>query len=272
MTYVVTHPPPELRGLIESFSYWEDDHPTSECRTATAASGMSLQITLSGSRLNAYMGKSRDKRSTGPLSLSGMQSSPFGFDAYQARFMRVRFRPGGAFAFFRPPAGELHNTHLSLDEVWGHDAALLQEQLVEAPSIQRKFRVLADALIDAAPRPFTNSAAVANALVLAQQAPRRLRAADLAKASDLSTKRFIRHFTDEVGTTPKLFLRIRRFERMLAGIFPRTDVDWCKVALCYGYFDQSHMIREFQDFAGMTPSVYFVNRSPLDDHSIKMRH
>jgi AraC-like DNA-binding protein len=71
-----------------------------------------------------------------------------------------------------------------------------------------------------------------------------------------------------VGVTPKLFLRIVRFERMLMGVFLRTDVDWCKVALRYGYVDQSHMIREFQDFAGMTPSVYFANRSPLDHHSI----
>ncbi|MBL6937068.1 MAG: AraC family transcriptional regulator [Alphaproteobacteria bacterium] len=271
MTYVLVPPPRPLRRLIESFSYWEDDCPTDERRRAMAAPGMSLQITLSGSRLNAYLGERlEERRSTGALSLSGVQTRPFGFDAYQARFMRVRFRPGGAFAFFRPPPGELRNAHLSLEDIWGCDAGLLQERLAEASSIPERFRILADALIAAAPRPFANAPAVAQALCLATPAPHRVRAADLAKASDLSMKRFIHLFTEEVGVTPKLFLRIARFERLLARIFPQPSVDWCETAQRHGYFDQSHMIRDFRDFAGMTPVTYFANRSSTDYHSAAM--
>jgi AraC-like DNA-binding protein len=271
MTYVLVLPPRPLRGLIESFSYWEDDRPTDARRTAMAAPGMSLQITLSASRLNSYVGARLDERlSTGPLSLSGVRSRPIGFDAYQARFMRVRFRPGGALAFFRPPPGELRDKSLSLDDIWGGNAALLQEQLAEAPTVAGRFRILADALIAAAPRPFANDPAVAQALALAKCGPHRVRAADLAKASDLGMKRFIHLFTAEVGATPKLFLRMARFERLLAGIFPQPRVDWCETAQRYGYFDQSHMIRDFQDFAGMTPATYLANRSPADYHSAAM--
>jgi AraC-like DNA-binding protein len=272
MIYYRVPPPLPLRGLIESFSYWEDDNPSDARRRAFAAPAMSLQITLiSGKQLNAYVGERlEERRSTGGLSLSGVQSRPFGFDAYQARFMRVHFRPGGAFAFFRVSPGELRDAHLSLEHLWGCDAALLQERLAEALTIPERFRILAETLTAAAVRPLVNDPSVAQALALAKPAPHRVRVADLARASDLSTKRFIQRFTEEVGVTPKLFLRIARFERLLKGIFPQADVDWCETALRYGYFDQSHMIRDFQDFAGLTPSVYFSTRSNADYHSAGM--
>src|SRR5438105_7513744 len=33
--------------------------------------------------------------------------------------MGVHFRPGGAYPFLRPPAGEMHNTLVALDDLWG---------------------------------------------------------------------------------------------------------------------------------------------------------
>ena len=84
----------------------------------------------------------------------------------------------------------------------------------------------------------------------------------LARDTGLSRKRLIQLFTEEMGLTPKLFLRITRFQRLLADLNDLPSVDWASTAAEHGYFDQSHMIRDFHDFACMTPATYLARRGP----------
>ena len=58
------------------------------------------------------------------------------------------------------------------------------------------------------------------------------------------------------GFSPKQLLRRQRFLRTLAQIGDRLDQP-LSVLLDGGYYDQSHFIREFKTFMGMTPTAYF---------------
>jgi AraC-like DNA-binding protein len=78
----------------------------------------------------------------------------------------------------------------------------------------------------------------------------------------LSHKHFISEFRREVGLTPKLFCRVRRFQQVLAQIHSRACVSWTDVAYNCGYFDQAHFINDFRLFAGVNPSTYL--REQLD--------
>ena len=82
----------------------------------------------------------------------------------------------------------------------------------------------------------------------------------------MSQRRFIGLFKDEIGLTPKSFCRIRRFQRTV-GLLHRTEiVDWADVAPVCGYYDQSHMIHDFQDFAGLSPTDYLARRTAHMNH------
>jgi AraC-like DNA-binding protein len=85
---------------------------------------------------------------------------------------------------------------------------------------------------------------------------------DLARSAGYSERRFIDLFKLEVGLKPKIFNRIQRFQRVLAHAHCMTHPDWARIAFDYGYFDQSHLIRDFVAFSGFTPADY-VRR--LDD-------
>ena len=61
--------------------------------------------------------------------------------------MGVAFRPGGAFPFLRMPAGELRDTTVSLDALWGRLAIDLREQLLEAATHESRFEILERALL-----------------------------------------------------------------------------------------------------------------------------
>lgn len=90
--------------------------------------------------------------------------------------------------------------------------------------------------------------------------------AAVAQEIGLSQRTFINLFAREVGMTPKLYCRVRRFNRALRMVHRREDVDWAEVALACGYFDQPHMIRDFRAFADLTPSKYLELRTEHLNH------
>ena len=82
----------------------------------------------------------------------------------------------------------------------------------------------------------------------------------------LSPRRFIQVFREEVGLTPKLFCRIRRFQEVLGLIGRGQHVEWAEVALACGYFDQAHFIHDFRAFSGLNPKAYLAHRGEHLNH------
>jgi methylphosphotriester-DNA--protein-cysteine methyltransferase len=66
----------------------------------------------------------------------------------------------------------------------------------------------------------------------------------------------IARFDCRVGLTPKFTSRILRFRKSLAAIHGGSEPEWSGFAADHGYYDQAHLIHEFQEFASMTPSQY----------------
>jgi AraC-like DNA-binding protein len=52
---------------------------------------------------------------------------------------------------------------------------------------------------------------------------------------------------------PRRFARVRRFQRALALAGRPAARSWGALALAAGYFDQSHLIREFVELSGFSP-------------------
>lgn len=106
----------------------------------------------------------------------------------------------------------------------------------------------------------------------------------VAREIGLSQRRFAELFKAQVGVTPKLFCRLLRFQRArtLAAQVEKLaldraqelragcGVDWAQLALTCGYFDQSHLINEFQEFASLSPTEYL--RQSRQDSRLKDNH
>ena len=82
----------------------------------------------------------------------------------------------------------------------------------------------------------------------------------VAAAAGVSRQHLARAFAYHVGVSPKTFARVMRFRRVLACADRLQPVDWADFALELGYFDQSHFIAEFREFAGETPVPFFLSR------------
>ena len=203
----------------------------------------------------------------GSAVLCGTHAGPFVIETHaDDRLIGVHFRPGGAFPFFAPPAGELHGTRLVLDDLWGRAAATLRERLAAAPTVDAQFALLEEALLAQAGRPLQRHPAVAHALGALEAAADVVTIAALVKETGLSARRFIELFRREVGLSPKLFAQVRRLQRVLGRLEDPAGASWTEVALDHGYFDQPHLVRDFQRFAGLSPRAYLARPGAAMNH------
>jgi AraC-like DNA-binding protein len=139
--------------------------------------------------------------------------------------------------------------------------------LLEARTPERKFHILEQALFAHVTRPLIQHPAVAFALKEFQlSSPYAGTIADVTERVGLSSRRFIQVFREEVGLTPKLFCRIKRFQEVLRRIGQGEQMDWADIALTCGYFDQAHCIHDFRAFSGITPGAYLAQRGAYQNH------
>jgi AraC-like DNA-binding protein len=193
--------------------------------------------------------------------VSGAYRQYFAIDPRRhASIMGVHFRPGGAWPFVCVPADELADAHVDLEALWGSGAATLRERLCAADSAAERFKIMERALAGRLCDGRRGHGAVAAALREFARAggAAALRdgvcVGDVARRVGLSRRRFIAVFRAEVGMTPKLYCRVLRFQRSLAAARASGRPQWARLAPEVGYADQSHLVREFREFCGLSPT------------------
>jgi AraC-like DNA-binding protein len=166
--------------------------------------------------------------------------------------LQVRLSPVVAHAVLGA-AAELAETVVSLDELWGPDAARTQEQLRAARSWDERFAITEAALArrQQAGRAADPEVAVAWRQLVASRGC--LRVERLAAELGWSRKRLWSRFRSQIGLTPKRAAQLVRFDHaahdLAAGRSPAL------VAAESGYADQSHLHRDVRTFAGVTPAA-----------------
>lgn len=179
----------------------------------------------------------------------------------------VRFEPGGLHALAPGAAPGLTDVDARATDIH----AALGNGALEAAAASRSVDALFDAI--GAALPFRRGGRTrADALV--DEAAKRLESpfitVDRASAALGVTPRTLeRHSRARVGIGPKRYQRIRRVQRVVAGLDrsgASARTDWAGLAATHGYADQPHLIREFREIAGVTPAAYDDERTPMADH------
>jgi AraC-like DNA-binding protein len=269
MLYLTHIPAPPLNSFVEMFWFY-DGFPKREHKKERLMpdGSVELVINLNDDEARIYDRENLDKCDRLPGTVvCGPHSSFFVIDtAEQDSVMGIHFRPGGAFPFFKLPADELHNLHVSLEDLWGSEAGLLRQRLLEAATPEKKFQVLEACLMARTSRPLERHRAVNFALGLFRNIHAAPAIADVSDQIGISSRRFIQLFSSEVGLTPKLFCRVRRFQRVLEKIRTGAEFDWVDLAASCGYFDQAHFIHDFKAFSGINPTTYMATKTEHMNH------
>lgn len=271
MNHCLSKPSAPLSQLIQCFWYWEGAPATHTKERLMPTGEAAIIFNLRDEPIRIFDWKNLDRfESFGHAVLAGARSEPFAIDTLQQeRVFGIQFRAGGSFPFFRPPSSEVENRSLSLDCVWNAAASTMRERLLEAESVPAMFAVAEEVLTQQLVRPLELHPAVAFAARRFSARPHTATVGDVLDDIGLSHRRFSQLFHDQTGLTPKAFCRVRRFQRVLRFIHAADEVEWTRVALDCGYYDQAHFIHDFQSFSGFTPTAYtasFAGRESAKEH------
>jgi AraC-like DNA-binding protein len=150
------------------------------------------------------------------------------------------------------------------------ELARLRERLLNTQRVETRLTMLHEWLLD-------RCASGRRIHPLVDWATRRLAtsggtlgATTLARETGYSRKHLNELFERHVGLTPKTLARVQRFQRALAALRCERPRAASEIALACGYYDQSHFIREFERFSGMSPRA-FLRRAMPDPNSVVVR-
>ncbi len=179
------------------------------------------------------------------------------------RLLGVEFKPGLAGRFLGLPMREFTNAIDPAQEAFGLEARILEDQLTKQPDAAGQVELLTRFLV----RHLGHSA---RAWPLVEYTVRAIiQSEGLLNLSALSRKAGYSHryvdkqFLALVGTTPKLFARIARFQKAYKQLLSKPTLD--QADLYQTYYDQAHYIHEFKSFSGYSPLSYRRERNPFGE-------
>jgi AraC-like DNA-binding protein len=159
---------------------------------------------------------------------------------------------------------ELANTVVSLEDAFGADGALLVEVLYEARAWDLRFDLLDAAIGARFAHARTVSPGITWALRQIDERYGNVSITGLAERLGWSRKHLVSQFREYVGLPPKTYARVARFSLAMTMVRNGDELRWTDVAHACGYYDQAHFIRDFTEFAGVSPTRFLDSRSPWD--------
>ena len=265
MACSVRFPPPPLDALVERIWDWEAPRQPHRFERMLPSARAQLVVNLLEDETRVYDETLRCRRFSA-AALDAPAHRSFVIDtAEQVRVVGVVFRAGGAAPFFRERMDALANDHADLEALAGGDARTLRTRLLEAGGAQARLDLLQDWLLRTAAGARRHHA-VTHALRILDETPQVRRIDAVAAHCRLSPRRFGEVFREQVGMSPKRYVRLRRFQDVVARAHGRRRVEWAAIAADCGFHDQPHLTHEFRAFSGMTPGAYLAGQGPWAAH------
>ncbi|GIP10942.1 MULTISPECIES: AraC family transcriptional regulator [Paenibacillus] len=197
------------------------------------------------------------KRGRYSVLFCGLSDEPFAirYDRdYPLCNFGIRFFPGAAYALLGLPLGELTNTLVALDLIWPGMTDETASRIFAETSFRGRVHIAEQFLLSAM---WMDGAGGENQFrnllhrILVSGGKMSVR--ELAKQEVISARQMNRIFLNRIGTSPKKFSEIVRFQAVIQSIRNPPEMDGASLALKHGYFDQAHMIREFKRYYGCSP-------------------
>lgn len=177
--------------------------------------------------------------------------------AGRVEHVTVTLKPGGMAALLGVPAAELAARDLPLDALWGPRAAETVERLAATPPTAERAAAMEAVLLEVlAARPVRPDPAAAEAVRMIERSRGGIRVRALAAAVGVGERRLEQLFRRHVGLSPKSVCRIARFRATVARLQREPHRAWTDLAYDGGFYDQSHLVNEFQALAGLAPGDF----------------
>lgn len=176
-------------------------------------------------------------------------------------FFGVRFLPGSSFKFKNVTMSDLVEQEIPFLEVI-EDKDLF-EQITSSKDFNYQIQIFMDKYLR-----FYKYSEMANKhknlnkfiMSSVMETGGQIRVKELAEATGYSVRYINKVFSEQFGLSPKVFCKLMRFQYLLGNLNDSneeiSDTNLTELAIELGYYDQSHMIKDFYEFTNTTPGKY----------------
>lgn len=175
----------------------------------------------------------------------------------------IEFKPNGFNRIFGIAASEIRDNIFPANEVIGKEVERFHDQLLHAASAQEMVGFSDRFLLDSLNRKKTTYSNDGITKISSQLLSKSNTAkiSQYAYYANMSIRNFERRFGEQVGTSPKLFCRLLRFNSALNFKIRKPTTNWTDLANKFGYHDNMHLIKEFKKFTNTSPAI-LLNSNP----------
>ena len=246
-----------FKRLIESIFYFKGFQPDHSIERVVPTGHVFLIFELDGQTRNTFDNQTLIVNgSFNGAWLSGMHKNYLSISAHQdSEMLVVQFKPGGAYPFLHLEMSQFNDKVIPANQLFGDDVLSLREQLLLQEEASDKFSQV-DQWLE---RKLQHSSLIPEEL---RKIVDQLYADSLDKHGKIvqsyskTQKHLIHQFKKYIGLTPKVLHRVIRFNEVLQKIKAEEKLEWSQIAYQFEYADQSHFIKEFNEFSGFNPSEY----------------
>ena len=248
-----------LRPYIKDIGAFQSDTLNGACKSFQFFADGSPGIMFYQSEHAMFLNRNEKKLAT--LFLYGQTVKPIEITALGSfRMIIVYLYPHVVKSLFGIEAREITDTCLDFDLLPFTGGKDFIARLSEDVSIEHQIHRLSNFLLQLINR---HKVTIENDLqyVITHLADTKGNVPLRALQNDLrvSERTFERKFLQHVGVSPRLFARICRFHAALSQLRSNNYLKLTDIAYESGFADQSHFIRTFKEFTGLTPREYLVN-------------
>lgn len=268
MIFDLYQPAFPLSQFVEHFYYYEGYQADHRIDRFLPDGNTEFIINLKDDVQHIYDNETlRTKQACRHAWVSGIRTQAISIPSgHESRMLIISFKKGKAYPFYGLPLRELTDTVVEADLLWGAASRELRERLMGMQNAKSMFLLLERFLLQLAKGKLveeTPAKCVQFAIdhIIAQ--PEILSLKSLSQQIGYSQKHLIELFKQQVGVSPKAYLRILRFQKAIVEIENDPSLDWSRLANDCGYYDQAHFINDFKAFSGFTPNDYFRKKSDL---------
>ena len=174
----------------------------------------------------------------------------------------IRFKPGGLQGFTNYPASLLINRVMPAASVFKFDVDGFEKRLTSEKKEEERIGILEILLAQHLRFNCSAQEKAMSVLDAARHAAFQFKVSDFCEAQDMHYKKLERIFLKFAGYTPISYFQLLRFNYALRQLLDQNKA-LTKIAYDCGYFDQSHFIRSFKQFAGLCPGDLVMDQNKI---------
>lgn len=252
-------PNPALTPFVEGYRAWDfnfsgHDDPVIKDYPRTA---LDIIFFYEG-QLHIQLPESQTLHVAGASFISSFDRPYQAFFQKRLRALHVRFKSPGIYPLTRIPLGELLNNKLELEEL-NPELARIHQRLGATQGLKKQIDILEQELLNIYKNANLHHRLM-HGLQIIEEHRGVMNVKQLAEQLNTNYKSLDRWFYNKVGLMPKRFMQITRFKNIIDQLKGQNEVDWMELTTDYGFHDQAHFIKEFQQFAHLSPGEFFASK------------